>query len=104
MRGPTRHQTDLRLYRRLLLEAKPFWNHLGLLFLLSLVSAPLMLLTPLPLKLVIDTILGSRAAPSALMALVPSGTPMLAVVAGLVVALGRNLFKARLTATVRSSR
>jgi ATP-binding cassette subfamily B protein len=48
------------LYWRLLLESRPFWPHLvGILF-LNLLSTPLTLLIPIPLKIVVDSVLGSQ--------------------------------------------
>ena len=41
--------TDLRLYRRLLGQARPYWRHIAGMFGLSLLATPLALLTPLPL-------------------------------------------------------
>jgi ATP-binding cassette subfamily B protein len=58
-----RRPTDLSLYRRLLLQARPFWPHLATLFALSLLATPIALLAPLPLKLVVDSVLGSRPLP-----------------------------------------
>jgi len=86
----TRKYTDREIYRRLFLEAQPYWPHIAGLFCLSLLSAPLTLLNPLPLKLVVDCILGSHALPAVLAALLPAGTSpttlaALALVAGLFV-------------------
>ncbi len=61
------------LYRRLLGQARPYWPHLGGLFLLSLLSSPLALLTPLPLKMAVDSVVGShRQIPGSLAALLPA--------------------------------
>jgi ATP-binding cassette, subfamily B, bacterial len=63
--------TDPILYRRLLLYARPFWPHIvGVLF-LSLLSAPLALMSPLPLKLLVDSLVGSQPIPDLLQALLP---------------------------------
>lgn len=83
--------TDLTLYRRILGLARPCWFHIVLLFLLSLLSAPLALLTPLPLKLVVDCVLGSQPLPGVLQNVVPatlaqSPENLLWFTAGLVVA------------------
>jgi len=64
--------SDLRLFLRLLGEARPFWGHLGSIFALSLAAVPIALLLPLPLQLVVDSVLGSRPFPSWLVALLPS--------------------------------
>ncbi len=54
--GPNR---DLALYGRLFLWARPYWPHLAGVFLLSLLATPLALLVPLPLKIALDSGLGS---------------------------------------------
>jgi len=58
--------SDLTLYRRLLAQARPYWPHLGLLFALGLLTTPIALLAPLPLKIVVDTVLGTRSLPGPL--------------------------------------
>ena len=82
---------DLVLFRRLARQARPCWLHVGALFVLGLLSTPLALLAPLPLKIAVDSVVGSRPLPGFLEALVPeaagrSGGAVLALVAGLVVA------------------
>lgn len=54
---------DLRLYGRLLCQSRPYWLYILALFLLSLLSTPLALLTPLPLKIVVDSVIGSQPMP-----------------------------------------
>lgn len=81
--------TDVALYRRLIEEARPYWLHVAGLLTLSLLSAPIKLLTPLPLKLAVDSVIGSRPAPDLLTALVPpavtrSSTSLLVLLAALV--------------------
>ena len=83
--------TDLGLYRRLLRQARPYRAHIAGIFLLSLLSAPLALLLPLPLKLAVDSGLGTHPLPGFLDALLPaavprSGTGVLLLAAGLLVA------------------
>lgn len=65
--------SDLRLYLRVFREARPFWPQLGLLFTLDLLATPLLLLTPIPVKLVVDNVVGSAPLPGWLGALVPGG-------------------------------
>lgn len=82
---------DVVIYRRLLRQARRYWPHIGVLFLLSLLSSPLALLAPLPLKLAVDNVLGNRPLPPLLAAWLPGGgarsdTAMLTIVAGLFVA------------------
>jgi len=82
--------TDFTLYRRLLRQAQPYWPHIGGIFLLGLLSSPLALLTPLPLKIAVDSVLGFQPLPAFLDALLPavvtrSDIAMLGLAAGLLV-------------------
>ncbi len=61
------------LYRRLVRQAWPYWPHIGGILLLSLLSTPLALLTPLPLKVAVDSVLGSRPIPHFLEVVLPTG-------------------------------
>src|SRR5215471_1269120 len=95
-----RRQSDVRLYRRLLLEARRFWPHIAVLFALGLLSTPVTLLAPLPLKLTVDSVLGPHELPRWLLRLVPAGTGrsdvmVIAAVAALaiLVALARQLLE-----------
>jgi ATP-binding cassette, subfamily B, bacterial len=76
---------DLVLYRRLLGQARPFWGHIAGLFAISLLATPIALLTPLPLKLVVDNVLGDHPAPAWLPG-TPSQTAILAFAVALTVA------------------
>jgi ATP-binding cassette, subfamily B, bacterial len=60
-----------RLVRRLAHEARPQWRVLLGLVLLSLVATPLGLLTPVPIKIAIDSVLGSEPLPGFIDVLVP---------------------------------
>ena len=62
---------DLRIFRRLLMEARPFWHHIVAVFLLGALATPLALLTPLPLKVAVDSVLGDQPLPGFLAVLVP---------------------------------
>ena len=64
--------SDLTLYRRLLRQARPYWLHTAGIFLISLLATPLALLTPVPLKIVVDSVIGSYPLPSFLDALLPT--------------------------------
>jgi ATP-binding cassette subfamily B protein len=82
---------DLRLYARLLREARSCWSYITLVFVLSLLATPLALLAPYPLKLAVDSVIGSQPVPSLLTQLLPdaatsSDTAVLAVCAALFVA------------------
>src|SRR5919201_6556995 len=78
--------TDVVLMRRLMREARPYWAHIGAIFTISMLAAPLALLTPVPLKIAVDSVLGSHPVPGWLDAILPSGatdsdTALLIVVA-----------------------
>jgi hypothetical protein len=51
---------DLSLYIRLMRQARPYWPHLVALCALSVVGSLVKLLTPLPLLLVTDYVIGNR--------------------------------------------
>jgi ATP-binding cassette subfamily B protein len=63
----------LTLYRRLASQARPYWPHVLGILLLQLLTAPLALLGPLPLKIAVDTVIGSRPLPHWLQAILPAG-------------------------------
>jgi ATP-binding cassette subfamily B protein len=67
----TKH-SGTRLYFRLLREARSYWMAIAGLLLLQIVAAPLKLLMPVPLKLVVDNVLGSRPVPGVLRTMLPS--------------------------------
>ena len=84
--------SDITVYRRLILEARQFWPHIAGLFALGLFSVPLALLSPLPLKIVVDSVLGSHDLPAWLAFVFPVGTvksdlTTLVLVAGFIVLL-----------------
>jgi ATP-binding cassette subfamily B protein len=84
---------DLALLRRLLYQARRYWAHLGGFLLVSLLATPLALLTPLPLKIAVDSAIGSRPLPGFLDALPPGNTTpstiaVLVIAASLVLAVG----------------
>src|SRR5438477_6485131 len=63
--------TDLALYRRLWREARPYWPNLAGMFLLSLLATPIALLVPLPMKIIVDSVLGSHPLPRLVDTLLP---------------------------------
>jgi len=83
--------TDLAIYRRLLREAWPYWPHIAGIFLFSLLSTPIALLVPLPMKIVVDSVLGSHPLPHFVDVLLPpamhSKNALLAVMVALLVAI-----------------
>ena len=48
---------------RLFLQAAPYWPQLAVLFLINLLSTPLALLNPVPLKIIVDTAFGDEPMP-----------------------------------------
>src|SRR5438093_5012169 len=83
---------DWVLYRRMLLQARPYWPHICAIFLLSLLDGPLGLLSPLPLKIAVDSAIGSHPLPPLVDRLLPNvatGSPtailVLAVALGVVI-------------------
>ena len=53
-------------------QARPYWFHIASLFLLSLLSTPITLLSPLPLKIAVDNVIGDQAVPGFLERLLPA--------------------------------
>src|SRR5262249_1684389 len=62
---------ELKLYGRLFRHAGRYRLHLGVLLLLSLLGTPIALLTPLPLKIAVDSLAGAPAVPGPLRAVLP---------------------------------
>jgi ATP-binding cassette subfamily B protein len=60
------------IYKRLLHVAQSYWLHIIGLFLLSLLSTPLALLVPIPLKIAVDSVVGSEPIPGILESLLPA--------------------------------
>ncbi|MCI0704118.1 MAG: ABC transporter ATP-binding protein/permease [Planctomycetia bacterium] len=78
------------VFLRVLREARPYRWHIAGLLSLGLLAAPLGLLAAVPLKIAVDSVLGSYPLPRALATLLPEGTERvsavaLAAVAGLLV-------------------
>jgi len=63
--------SDLPILRWLLREARPYRPHLVAFFLLGLLASPIALLNPVPLKIVVDSVLGTQPLPHALTVLLP---------------------------------
>jgi len=70
-----RHPENHTLFRRFLRQIRPCWPHLGGILLLSLLAPPLALLAPLPLKIAVDSVLGTHPLPRFLDALLPDVVP-----------------------------
>jgi ATP-binding cassette subfamily B protein len=69
----TPRYTDLALYTRLLRQARACWPHIAAIFVLSLLASPLALLTPLPLQIAVDCVLGPHPLPGWLSLFLPAG-------------------------------
>jgi ATP-binding cassette subfamily B protein len=70
-----RQYSDKMLLARLMRVAQPFWLHLLGLLALSALASPLALLLPVPLKVAVDSALGSHPLPGFLDPFVPGGDP-----------------------------
>jgi ATP-binding cassette subfamily B protein len=82
---------DISLYRWLLAELRPYWRAIAGILLLSFAATPLSLLAPLPLKIVVDTVIGSQPVPNFLAPLLPaaaSKSAMLMAAGALLAAVG----------------
>src|SRR5437867_7408888 len=59
----SRRYSDLTLYKRLLAQCRSCWLYIGSIFALQVLATPVALLTPVPLKLVVDNVLGNQPLP-----------------------------------------
>jgi ATP-binding cassette, subfamily B, bacterial len=83
---PNRHSVQLRI----LLETRSCWTHLAAISALSLLSLPLTLLSPIPLKIAVDGLMGKPALPPSLERFLPASYSQgsaLGLAIGLLVAL-----------------
>jgi ATP-binding cassette subfamily B protein len=86
-----RFHSDISILKRLLREARKYWPHISGIFVLDLLATPLALLSPLPLKLAVDNVLGSEPLPRFLGGILPewirdSPMPLLVFAACMLVA------------------
>lgn len=65
-------RADLSLLRRLIREVRPYRLHIAAIFAISMLAAPLALLTPVPLAVAVDSAIGSQPLPNFLDGLVPA--------------------------------
>jgi len=82
---------QLALYRRLATYARPYSLHILLILVLQLLSTPLALLGPVPIKIAVDTVLGGRPLPGFVQTVLPesltgSATSLLTLAAALMLA------------------
>lgn len=83
---------DWVIYRRVLSEARGYWLHIGGVFLLNLLTTPIALLSPLPMKIAVDSVLSGAPLPGMLGRVVPawitsSTGPLLVFTVSMVVAI-----------------
>jgi len=82
--------SDFALYRRLVMQARPYWPHIAAFSLVSLLATPIALLMPWPLKIAVDSLLESRPLPGFYRYVLPenaSWTIVLVFTAGLMLGL-----------------
>jgi ATP-binding cassette subfamily B protein len=63
--------SDIEIFRRLLAQARPCWPHIAGIFGVGILAIPLALLLPVPLKIAVDSVLGSSPVPGWLSILLP---------------------------------
>jgi ATP-binding cassette subfamily B protein len=63
------------LIKRIVQESRPYWLHMAGLFVLSVAYTPLSLLVPVPVKIAVDTVLGSQPLPGFIDAVLPESVP-----------------------------
>lgn len=86
-----RPSSEWSIYRRALAEARPRAGLIALYFGIGLLASPLSLLTPVPLKLVADSVLGDVPLPGPLQGLPPNGVLVVAALLSIAVALLREV-------------
>ena len=64
--------SDVVLSRRVLQQARPYGLHFVALFAVGLLASPVALLTPVPLRIVVDNVIGGRPLPPLLRAVLPA--------------------------------
>lgn len=70
--GNTDSRSDLAIARRLLEMARPYWRHIAGILVLNLLATPIALLGPVPLKIAVDSVIGSDPLPGFLEAVTPA--------------------------------
>jgi len=87
-----RRASDWKLYRRLWHQSRACWPHLGAILFLSLLSTPIALLFPLPLKIAVDNAIGKHPLPPFLTSWFPhADATALAVAVAIALLLGLSL-------------
>ena len=75
-----------RMSRRILRQLRPFWPQILLLLVIDLLATPLLLLTPIPLKIAVDSVIDSHPLPGFVDAFLPASVVSSAVALLVVVA------------------
>ena len=84
--------SDWRLYRRLWHQSRACWPHLGAILFLSLLSTPIALLFPLPLKIAVDNAISKHPLPAFLTTRFPhTDATALAIAVAIALLLGLSL-------------
>ena len=65
-------ENQSRMSRRILRQIRPFWRQILLLLVIDLLATPLLLLTPVPLKIAVDSVIGSDPLPGFIAPFVPA--------------------------------
>jgi ATP-binding cassette subfamily B protein len=68
-----RNTPAIALIKRVIFQARPYWPHLAVLFVLNLLASPIALLKPVALKILIDNGFGSHPLPGVIRTLFPPG-------------------------------
>ncbi len=69
------HYSDWAIFKRIALESRTRWPQLLAVLVLSLLSTPVAMLTPVPLKIVVDSVFGTHPLPGYLTSLWPQVSP-----------------------------
>jgi ATP-binding cassette subfamily B protein len=72
--GTRAKRSDFAIYQRAILQARAFWPHIVLALIIDLGATPIALLNPVPLKIAVDSLIGSHPLPALLAAILPPGT------------------------------
>jgi len=103
-----RRYSSISIYARLLRYALPDWPWLLLMLAISLAGTPLALLTPVPLQIAVDSVIGSKPLPAPLAAVLPtsvtgSATSLTLIVAAMIVLIALlSSFQQLVTAMVKT--
>jgi ATP-binding cassette subfamily B protein len=90
-------RADLSTLKRIISQARPYWNRIVIVALLTGLGAPLAMLIPVPLMVAVDSVLNGQPLPSMLAPMVPDGmtesSGSLLIVTALMVVLFAVLFQ-----------